>query len=56
MNALHFPTKKKESYDGDRNSPKTMPCQEHSFCLSFYYNLSEKTSILQGSLPKSGAI
>ena len=56
MNTLHFPAKKKESYDGDRNSLVTkMLCEEHSFYLSFYYNPSQKTSILRGSLPKSGA-
>jgi len=56
MNTLHSPVKKKESYDGDRNSLKTMMLQqEHSFCLSFYYTLSEKTSVLRASLPKSGA-
>ena len=54
MNTLHAPTKKKESRDGRRNSLKTMPTQEHSFCLSFYYSLSKKTSILRGLLPKNG--
>ena len=56
MNTLHFPAKKKESYDGDRNSLITMMSRkEHSFYSSFYYSLSKKTSILQGSLPESGA-
>jgi hypothetical protein len=54
MNTLHSPAKKKESRDGDRNSLLTMSIKEHSFCLSFYYSLSEKTSISRGSLPKSG--
>ena len=57
MNTLYFPAKKKESRDWHRNSLVTkMLDQEHSFCLSFYYSLSKKTSILRGSLPKSGAI
>jgi hypothetical protein len=55
MNTLHSPAKKKESRDYSRNSLLTMSDQEHLFCLSFYYSLSKKTSILRGSLPKSGA-
>lgn len=56
MNTLHFPAKKKESRDCSRNSLVTkMLDQEHSFCLSFYYSLSEKTSVLRASSPKSGA-
>jgi hypothetical protein len=56
MNTLHFPAKKKESYDDSRNSLVTkMSSKEHSFCLSFYYSLSEKTSVLRASSPKSGA-
>ena len=54
MNTLHAPIKKKESRDSTRNSLVTMPVQEHSFCLSFYYSLSKKTSILRGLLPKNG--
>jgi|GEM_PF-1631306 hypothetical protein len=55
MNTLHSPAKKKESRDGNRNSLVTkMLQQEHSFCLSFYYSLSKKTSILRGLLPKNG--
>ena len=50
MNTLHSPAKKKESYDGNRNSLVTkMPNQEHSFCFSFYYSPSQKTSILRAS-------
>ena len=56
MKTLHSPAKKKESYDCNRNSLVTMLCQEHMFCLSFYYTHSQKTSILRGSPPKSGAI
>jgi hypothetical protein len=55
MNTLHAPSKKKESRDDGRNSLITMPNKEHSFYLSFYYSISKKTSILLGSLPKSGA-
>ena len=56
MNTLPAPTKKKESRDGTRNSLVTkMSSEEHSFCLSFYYSPSQKTSILRASLPKSGA-
>ena len=55
MNTLHFPKKKKESRDSRRNSLVTMLCQEHSFCLSFYYSPSQKTSILRASSPKSRA-
>jgi len=55
MNTLHFPAKKKESYDGGRNSLITMPCEEHSFCLSFYYSPPQKTSILRAPSPKNGA-
>ena len=55
MNTLHLPAKKKESRDVRRNSLVTMSYQEHLFYLSFYYILSQKTSILRGSLPKSGA-
>ena len=56
MNTLHFPAKKKESRDDSRNSLVTMPNQEHSFCLSFYYSPSQKTSILRRFQPKSGII
>jgi hypothetical protein len=56
MNTLHSPAKKKESYDGNRNSLVTkMLCEEHSFCLSFYYSPPQKTSILRASSPRSGA-
>jgi hypothetical protein len=56
MNALHSPAKKKESRDGRRNSLVTkMLSQEHSFCLSFYYNPSQMPSILRASSSKSGA-
>ena len=56
MKTLHFPAKKKESRDGDRNSLVTkMSNQEDSFCLSFYYNPSQMPSILRGSPPKSEA-
>ena len=55
MNTLHAPAKKKESRDWRRNSLVTMSVKEHSFYLSFYYSISKKTSILLGSLPKSGA-
>ena len=55
MNTPHFPAKKKESCDCTRNSQVTMPCQEHSFCLSFYYIPPQKTSILRASSPRSGA-
>ena len=55
MNTLHAPAKKKESRDIGRNSLVTMMLrEEHSFCLSFYYSISKKTSILRGSLPISG--
>jgi hypothetical protein len=54
MNTLHAPAKKKESRDGDRNSLKTMPNKEHSFCLSFYYSPPKKTSIMRASSPRSG--
>jgi hypothetical protein len=46
MKTLHAPAKKKESRDCTRNSLKTMPDKEHSFCLSFYYSISKKTSVL----------
>ena len=55
MNTLHFPAKKKESRDYSRNSLVTMLCQEHLFCLLFYYNPPQKTSVLRASSPKSGA-
>jgi hypothetical protein len=54
MNTLHFPAKKKESRDVRRNSLITMLRKEHLFCLSFYYSLSKKTSILRGLASKSG--
>jgi hypothetical protein len=55
MNSLLSPVKKKESRDWPRNSLVTiMLREEHSFCLSFYYSISKKTSILRGSLPISG--
>ena len=57
MNTLRFPAKKKESRDDSRNSLVTkMLREEHSFYLSFYYTPSEKASLLQGSLPKSGTL
>jgi hypothetical protein len=55
MNTLHSPAKKKESRDGDRNSLVTMSCQEHLFCLSFYYSHPQKTSILRAPSPKNRA-
>jgi hypothetical protein len=55
MNTLHFPAKKKESRDWPRNSLKTMPSQEHSFCISFYYSPHQKTSVLRASSPESRA-
>ena len=55
MNTLHSPAEKKESRDCTRNSLVTMLGEEHSFCLSFYYSISKKTSILRALSPKSGA-
>jgi hypothetical protein len=55
MKTLHSPAKKKESYDCNRNSLVTMLCQEHLFCLSFYYSPFQKTSILRASSLKNGA-
>ncbi len=54
MNTLPAPTKKKESRDCTRNSLVTMLGEEHSFCLSFYYSISKKTSTLRALSPKSG--
>jgi hypothetical protein len=56
MKTLHSPAKKKESRDSRRNSLLTkMLSEEHSFCLSFYYNPPQKTSVLRASSPKSAA-